>query len=293
MILVVGSTGLLGSEICRQLTQKKLPVRALVRATSDEAKVAQLKSLGCELAEGDLKDPDSLAKACEGVETVISTASSTFSRQEGDSIQTVDLEGQLNLVDAARKAGAAQFIFISFPDAGEYSNPLNEAKRAVEKRLQDSGMNYVSLQANYFMEIWMSPGLGFDFPNRAARLLGDGNGKSSPISYVDVAKLAVASIGHPAAENRIIPVGGPDLLSMREAVQLFEKISGDSFAVDLVPQAALEQQKAAAGNPLEDSFAGLMLVFAKGLPMDTAAFAYELGVSMTSVEDYANQVLGK
>lgn len=293
MVLVVGSTGLLGNEICRQLSQKNIPVRALVRAGSDAAKVANLKSLGCELAQGDLKDPASLARACQGLDAVISTASCTFSRQDGDSIQTVDLEGQLNLVEAAQKAGVGQFIFISFPDSGEYQNPLSDAKRTVEQRLQDSGMNYVSLQANYFMEIWLSPALGFDYINRAARILGDGNGKLSPISFTDVAKLAVACLGNPAAKNRIIPIGGPDNLNMLETVQLFEKVSGDKFAVDMIPKAALEQQKANAGNPLEESFAGLMLVFAKGLPMDMAKTAQEFGVSLTKVEDYARIVLGK
>ena len=47
MILVVGSTGILGSEIVRQLREQNQPVRALVRKTSDPQKVAQeLKSAG-------------------------------------------------------------------------------------------------------------------------------------------------------------------------------------------------------------------------------------------------------
>src|SRR2546426_9812538 len=45
MILVVGATGLLGGEICRRLSQRGRPVRALARPTSDTAKVRQLKSL--------------------------------------------------------------------------------------------------------------------------------------------------------------------------------------------------------------------------------------------------------
>ena len=56
MNLVVGATGLLGGEICRQLAAKSKSVRALVRSTSDPAKVKALKEYGIELAEGDLKD---------------------------------------------------------------------------------------------------------------------------------------------------------------------------------------------------------------------------------------------
>jgi len=117
MNLVVGATGLLGSEICRALAAEGKPVRALVRTTSDQSRVAQLESLGVEIAVGDLKDPSSLDAACRGASTVISTASATISRQEGDSIQTVDLEGQLSLINAANAAGISQFVLISFPQS--------------------------------------------------------------------------------------------------------------------------------------------------------------------------------
>jgi hypothetical protein len=43
-----------------------------------------------------------MREACEGAEVVISTASSTLSRQEGDSIETVDRIGQLSLIETAR-----------------------------------------------------------------------------------------------------------------------------------------------------------------------------------------------
>lgn len=90
--LVIGATGLLGQEICRRLTEAGCQVRALVRRTSDQAKRAGLERLGIELVEGDLKDPASLARACAGMQGVISTASSTFSRQTDDSIESVDHE---------------------------------------------------------------------------------------------------------------------------------------------------------------------------------------------------------
>ena len=109
MNLIVGATGILGSEICRLLAEKGEPVRALVRATSNPDKVAQLKALKADVVVGDLKDRRSLDAACRGVGAVISTASSTLSRQQGDSIESVDQEGQLNLVDAAEAAGVKHF----------------------------------------------------------------------------------------------------------------------------------------------------------------------------------------
>src|SRR5467141_193409 len=101
MILVVGATGLLGGEICRRLRERGQPVRALARHTSDPSKVQRLKSLGPEIVRGDLKDRASLDQACRGAATVISTASTTLSRQPDDSIGGVDQDGQMQLVDAA------------------------------------------------------------------------------------------------------------------------------------------------------------------------------------------------
>src|SRR5712692_50510 len=80
MNLVVGATGLLGGEICRQLRQAGKPVRALTRPTADPLKVEQLKRLGATLVQGDVKDRASLDAACRGATAVITTASTTFTR---------------------------------------------------------------------------------------------------------------------------------------------------------------------------------------------------------------------
>ena len=102
MNLVVGASGLLGTQICRELAQAGKPIRALVRNSTDPEKQKTLRGLGASLAYGDLKDPSTLDEACRGISTVISTASSTLSRQAGDSIETVDAQGQLNLVRAGK-----------------------------------------------------------------------------------------------------------------------------------------------------------------------------------------------
>jgi uncharacterized protein YbjT (DUF2867 family) len=134
MVLVVGATGLLGGEICRLLSERAQPIRALVRAGSDAAKVESLRSVGADLVVGDLKDTASLERACVGVDVVISTATSTTSRQEGDTIESVDRDGQLNLVETARKTGAGHFVYISFPEFA-VEIPLQTAKRMVEQPL--------------------------------------------------------------------------------------------------------------------------------------------------------------
>ena len=285
-ILVAGATGFLGSEICRQLISKNRNVKGLVRATSDSNKVANLKELGVETIEGDLKNKDSLENALRGVSAIISTVSSTLSRQEGDSIQTVDDEGQNNLIDAAISAGVSKFVYVSFCGMpGEF--PLQTAKRKAEKHLAESGLNYTILQPTYFMEVWLSPALGFDFANGKATIYGEGKNKVSWIAIKDVASFAVASLDNPAVKNKSIQLGGPAGLSPVEVVNIFEATKGKKFELQFVPEAALRAQRDAAQDPLSESFAALMLGVAIGSEIDMKNAIDLLPIQLTSVNDYA------
>jgi len=191
-VLVVGATGFLGTEICKQLTAAHKKVKGLVRSTSATEKVAQLKAMGVETMEGDMKDRTSLDNAFKEVTHVISTATAIASRQEGDSLQTVDEEGQMNVIDAAVAAAVQQFVFISVkPLPGEF--PLQTAKRNVEEHLVQSGITYTILQPTVFMEVWLSPLMGFDATNARAMIYGKGKNKHSWISAKDVATFAVAA----------------------------------------------------------------------------------------------------
>jgi len=290
MTLVVGATGLLGGEICRLLAAEGKPVRALVRSTSDQTKVAQLESLNIEVMRGDLKDRSSLDAACEGTRAVISTASSTLSRQAGDSIHSVDLEGQLNLINAAQATNVSQFVLISFPQA-EVEFPLQAAKRKVEEHLKASGLTYTILQPTFFMEIWLSPALGFDVANAQVQIYGSGENRMSWISYKDVAKFAVMSLDNAEARNAEIKLGGPEALSPLEVVRLFEELKGQKFEVQYVPEQALKEQKESATDPLQESFAGLMLYYSRGDVIEMQKTLHKFPVQLTSVRDYAQAIV--
>src|SRR5688500_16752826 len=103
-VMVVGATGVLGMEICSLLLEPNRKVRALVRTTSSPEKVKILQEMGAEVVTGDIKDLPSLKAAFIGTTAIISTATATSSRQEGDSIESVDQQGQLNVIEAALHA---------------------------------------------------------------------------------------------------------------------------------------------------------------------------------------------
>jgi uncharacterized protein YbjT (DUF2867 family) len=290
MILVVGATGLLGGEICRRLRERGQSVRALTRHTSDTAKVQRLRGLGAEIVSGDLKDRASLDQACRGVSTVISTATTTLSRQPDDSIGGVDQDGQIQLVDAARAAGVGQFVYVSFSGNLEVDCPLRTAKRSVERHLQQSGLTYTILRPSVFMEVWLSPALGFDFIKGAAQIFGTARQPISWISLADVAEFAVGAIGHPAARSVVIELGGPEALSPEDVVRTFEEVTGRHFDAQHVPEPALEEQWRTAVDPLQKSFAALMLGFAHGDPIDMRRTLEVFPLRLGTVRDYATRV---
>jgi len=291
MNLIVSGTGALGMETCRLLAARGAPTRALVRANSKPEKLAELEGLGAELVTGDLKDPASLMAACKGVSAVISTATSVHSHETGDSIDTVDRQGQLALVDAAEAGGVKHFVLVSFPPvAVEF--PLQSAKRAVEDRLRRSRMSYTILQPTFFTEVWLSPALGFDPANGKATIYGPGTNKTSWISYRDVARCAVAALNNPRAANAIIELGGPDALSPLEVVRAAEEVMGKPVTVQHVPEEALRSQHAAATDLLQKSFAGLMLYYAAGDVIDMTEARRALSVErLKSVREYFQEAV--
>ena len=291
MYLVAGATGMLGSEICRRLTAAGKPVRALLRATSDQAKMDKLKGHGVELVQGDLRDPASLAAACKGAAAVLSTVSALpFSYKPGENdIQTVDTKGAMNLVDAAQAAGVQQFVYTSF--TMELDFPLHNAKRTVEQHLKNSGLAYTILRPGYFMEVWLSPVMGFDAANAKAQVYGSGENPLSLISYPDLAEFAVRSLDNPAARDTALPLGGPEALSQLEMIRIFEETGGRPFEVQHVPVEALEEQQKGATDPMQQSFLGLMRCYAAGDPIDMQETLKAFPVPLTSVREYARGVL--
>lgn len=292
MFLVVGATGLLGAEICRRALAAGHPVRAVIRASSSYERVEELRSAGAITVTADLKRPAEIEAACDGISAVITTASCTFSRQDGDSIETVDRLGQLQLIDAAKRAGVGRFVYVSIPPVMRPDCALFRAKREAEEHLVQSGLNYTILLANYFMEVWLSPVLGFDYRDHRAVVYGSGEAAIAWVSYRDVAGMAVDAVSTDGARNRALLVGGPESLAPHEVIRIFEATTGRSFAVEHVPREALGKQYAEAGDALSRSFAALMLAYADGCAMDMRETLSVLPRPLSTVQDYAIAVGG-
>ena len=288
MILVIGATGRVGFEICRQLTSKGRPVKAMVRSISDPVIVKRLENMGAKIVEGDIRDTLNFENLMKGTTTIISTVSSVpYSYVAGkNDMDNVDLKGMQNLIDFARESKVKRFIYTSFSGNISLNFPLKNAKRSVETYLANSGMVYTILRPSFFMESWLSSAVGFDIDNAKVTVYGSGKETVSYISANDVASFAIESLTNPFARNATLELGGPDKLSQLDVVSLFEKATGKKFELNFISIQTLEQQFETAPNAFEKSFAGLQLSYAKGDVIEMRPTLDRFVVKLTSVKDY-------
>lgn len=288
MILIVGATGSLGGAIAQALLARGEAVRILVRQDVTGATGGQahpLVAAGAEPVRGDIKDRGSLDLACAGVHTIITTANSAL-RGGDDNTQTVDIDGNRNLIDAARQAGVAHFIFMSANGADPDSAvPFLAAKGKTEQHLKSSGLPYTILAPEAFMEVWMGMVVGGPaLSNRPVTVVGSGERRHSFISARDVAQFTVASVRNEKALNRRLVLGGPQAMSFRDAAQVYSRVLGREVTVRSV----------APGQPI-DGFPQVVADIMAGLDMaesvvDTSPLAAEFGVALMTVEDFAREM---
>jgi NADH dehydrogenase len=224
MILVVGSTGLVGSQITRSLLEEGKHVRILVRRGSPYGAHADA---GAEPVIGDLKEPQSLAPALDGVDVVITTASAG-SRGGADTPETVDLLGNRSLIDAAGRAGVRQLIVTSTIAADEASpEPVLRAKALTERYLRESGVPFTILASDTIGDLLLPLVVGGPaLAGQPVTLVGEGRRRHSYIAARDFAAFAVAVVGRLDAVNRRLVIGGPEALSMRDVVAFYERALG-------------------------------------------------------------------
>ena len=293
MYAVVGATGKLGMEICRQLVASRKPVRALVRAAAQRDRLAELQALGVRIVPGDLQDRASLEAVCRDAMAVISTANTLGSRQPHDSILASDLEGHRNLLGAARKAGVQRFVFVSLSGCMPAWEAFVQARRAVEAYVRASGLVYTILGPAPIMETWLTPSMVVDITGARARPFGSGDGKLSWIARGDVARFAITLPEYPLARDATIDVGGPDWLSQNEVIRLCEALSGRPFTVEHLPAPVLRMQLAAATDEYARAVAGLELHIAQGEgePIDMRPVLQACPLRLVSIREYVHGVL--
>jgi uncharacterized protein YbjT (DUF2867 family) len=293
MILVVGAPGVVGGMVTRRLLDEDQEVRILVRRDSPSSQLVQqglatsaeaLIESGAHPVHGDLRDRASLDAALDGVDTVISTANSA-GRGGADNPQSVDLEGNRNLIEAAREAGVGRFVFVSLLGADpDHPSPFVRAKAQSEAALRESGTEYTIIAPTAYMELWVAMVVGMPaLQGRPVTLVGEGRRRHSFVSNRDVAAFAVAALDNPAARNEYLAIGGPEPLSWLDVVATYERVLDRSIPVEFV---AMGEPVPGLPDPMPEMMAG-METYDTAIEMEETSRTF--GVPPTTLETFVRE----
>ena len=130
--LITGSSGFVGRALLARLAtfnQRPPLLRLLERRPTEPPAVFQ----SCA---GDLGDPQSLRRACEGIDTVIHLAGIAHVGSAASAeARAINLDGSLSLLRMAIDAGVRRFVFLSSTLSSDQSIQYGRDKHAVEEAL--------------------------------------------------------------------------------------------------------------------------------------------------------------
>jgi uncharacterized protein YbjT (DUF2867 family) len=213
-VLVIGGSGLIGSQVVAQLTE-----------LGHEAVPASPRT-GVNAITG-----EGLAEAVVGVHTVVDVANSPS--WADDDVLNFFTTSSRNLLETERAAGVQHHVALSIVGADRAAQSgYMRAKVAQEKVIVESGSPYTIVRATQF----------FEFVDGIADSLVDGDtvraphGAFQPIAAADVATAVTrAAIADPA--NRVFNIAGPDKQGMDDFIRSRFAATGDARQVVTDPDA--------------------------------------------------------
>ena len=234
-VLVVGGTGALGGQVVDALLARGKQVRALVRPSSN---AGRLEAAGVTIARGDMMDPDSLLRAMDGADAVVTTAAGYTRHSKGDG-PDIDVVGNRNLADAAGRTGVRRFVLTSILTCDQTPDvPHFWHKKLAEDRLAEQGVPFVALRPGAFLD--QVTQFGGD-PFAKHRLMWFGSART-PLTFVLTADLAgylAAAVDADVAAGERIDIGWDRPAGMQDIADIASRLLGERIKVRSIPSAVI------------------------------------------------------
>jgi uncharacterized protein YbjT (DUF2867 family) len=225
-ILVIGATGMLGRPVAERLHAEGFAVRALVRSPE---RARGLLPAGVEIVQGDVAQPETLARALDGCAGVHINLKGG---PRASDYERIEHQGTRAVAEAARAAGVRQLTYLSGYTIGPHTatSPESLAKWRAEQAIRDSGVPFTIFRATWFME-----SLPLFVQGRFAILIGRQPHPLRWLAAADYARMVARSYQASAALGRELYLYGPEALTMREALQRYRDLAAPGLAVLTLP----------------------------------------------------------
>ncbi|HEY5195272.1 MAG TPA: NAD(P)H-binding protein [Solirubrobacteraceae bacterium] len=215
-VLIAGASGFLGRHIVLEASSRGYSVRALIRDPDKRELIESAEeTIAIDLLDGGARLHDALA----GVDVVVSAAGQPCTLQriaDRRSFRRVDHPINRALLDAAIPRGVRKFVYVTVL-AGPELRELDyvAAHEEFVTDLKASAIDHTVVRANGFFYSYLDL---LDFARRGLAVsFADGSARSNPIHEAD---LAVACVEAIESESREIDVGGPEIVTRREEMEL-------------------------------------------------------------------------
>ncbi len=221
---VFGGSGFLGRHIVRALARRGWRVRVAVRRPDLAAFLQPIGGVGeIQPVQANLRYPASIAAALEGAEMVVN-ATGVRAETGAQTYKAVHVDGASALARAAKAAGVETYAHVS----GIGADPKSASAYIASKGLGESA-TLEGFPAATILRPSVVFGPEDDFFNRfgaLARFLpviplfGGGKTRLQPVYAGDVARAAAAALAGEAKQGATYELGGPQVMTLREAADL-------------------------------------------------------------------------
>ncbi len=226
-VVVAGAFGHLGSDLIRELVKQGHEAVGFGRTIRPIP--------GCDgkfrAVRADAQNAESLCGVCDGADVVISTVGLTKASAEV-SCYDVDYQGNMNLLNEARRAGVKHFAYVSVLKAdGDPTVPMLDAKAKFEKQLRASGLKWVIFRpSGYFYDIAKVFMPMID--KGKVTLLGS---DAVHCNVVDTPDFAAFIVEHMCDDGAMFDVGGKETWSYEELARMFFAAAGKEPQISRAP----------------------------------------------------------
>jgi uncharacterized protein YbjT (DUF2867 family) len=229
-VILFGATGHVGKAIARELVDKGFNLTVVVRS---EEKAKSLTHITSNYLIADACDRNSLKGICKNQDTVISALGKSVSPNDKSksSFRQVDFNGNLNILEEAKRSGIKKFVYVSAFHAERYLHlEYFRAHHEFSEVLKKSGIDYSIIKPPAIFSAFIDL---IEMAKKGQLInIGAGDKKTNPIFEGDLAKICVASI---AQHNITIEAGGKNSYTRRQLNEIIQNQVNNRKKIRTIP----------------------------------------------------------